>query len=116
MNEKFDLNPFVRPACLHTEKPLAYKNALASGWGKIEFAGDDSVDLLKVKLEIFSVVKCNETYRSNILQPGSVLKDGIIDKYMVCAGSTTEKKDTCQVKYFFVPVSYIYFTNSLNCF
>lgn len=87
----------MRPACLHTEKYLPYAKALASGWGKIDFAGDDSKDLLKVKLEIFPVDKCNATYRRDILQPDSALKDGIVDDLMICAGSSKEHKDTCQV-------------------
>lgn len=97
MERSFELNTWIRPACLHTEKALPYKNALASGWGKIDFAGDDSKDLLKVKLEIFPVGKCNYTYRRDILLPDSPLKDGILDDLMICAGSSTEQKDTCQV-------------------
>lgn len=97
MEEKFDLNTWIRPACLHTEKPLLYENAVASGWGKIAFAGDDSKKLLKVKLEIFPVEKCNQTYRREMNQPNSPLKEGILDDLMICAGSSTEIKDTCQV-------------------
>lgn len=100
LQKKFDLDTWVRPACLHTEKNLPYAKALASGWGKIDFAGDDSKDLLKVKLEIFPVDKCNQTYRRDIIQIDSPLKDGIIDDLMICAGSSTENKDTCQVKLF----------------
>lgn len=101
MEDNWDLNTWVRPACLHTEKKLQYKNALASGWGKIDFAGDDSKDLLKVKLEIFAVEKCNQTYRRDITQPNSALQDGIIDDLMICAGSSTDYKDTCQVSLMF---------------
>lgn len=97
MADKFDLNTWVRPACLHTEKHLPYKNALATGWGKTDFAGDDSNELFKVKLEIYSVEKCNKTYRGDIKHPNSPLKDGILDDLMICAGSSTEYKDTCQV-------------------
>lgn len=97
LQRKFDLDTWVRPACLHTEYQLRYEKALASGWGKIDFAGDDSKDLLKVKLEIFPVDKCNRTYRRDILQVDSPLKYGILDEYMICAGSSKDHKDTCQV-------------------
>lgn len=97
MDGKFNLNTWVRPACLHLERNLPYQNALASGWGKIDFAGDDSKDLLKVKLEIFPIDKCNQTYRRDILKPDSPLRDGIVDEFMICAGSSIDKKDTCQV-------------------
>lgn len=98
LKAKFDLNTWVRPACLHTDKRLPYEKALASGWGKIDFAGDDSKELFKVKLEIFSVEKCNNTYKRDINQPDSPLKNGIIDDLMICAGSSTDYKDTCQVR------------------
>lgn len=98
----FNLDIYARPACLQTEKNIPYKKAIASGWGKVEYSGEGSNDLLKVVLEFFSLDKCNATYRRDIIVPNSNLKDGIVDDLQICAGSSKELKDTCQViKYIF---------------
>nr|XP_023021786.1 serine protease persephone-like [Leptinotarsa decemlineata] len=96
MDRDYEMNPYVRPACIHTQKDIPYNNAIASGWGRIEFSGDDSKDLLKVVLEFFSTSQCNYTYRRDINQPGSSLAKGILEDTMICAGSTKEYRDTCQ--------------------
>lgn len=96
--KKVDLDIYSRPACLQVQREIPYQKAIASGWGKIEYSGEGSNDLLKVVLEFFGLDKCNATYRRDIIAPNSNLKDGIIDDLMICAGSSTELKDTCQVK------------------
>ncbi|KAJ8921896.1 hypothetical protein NQ315_008529 [Exocentrus adspersus] len=96
LSKKIKLDIYSRPACLQSERNIAYKKAIASGWGKIEFSGDGSNDLLKVVLEFFGVDKCNSTYRREILNPNANLAEGIIEDTMICAGSTKDYKDTCQ--------------------
>nr|CAI5841149.1 unnamed protein product [Callosobruchus analis] len=93
----FEMNTFVRPACLHTSKSIPSERAIASGWGNTEFSGSSSTDLQKVVLEFFSNQKCNQTYKREISQPGSSLGEGIKDDVMVCAGSSEFIRDTCQV-------------------
>ncbi|CAH2012797.1 unnamed protein product [Acanthoscelides obtectus] len=92
----FEMNTYVRPACLHTTQSIPSKRAIASGWGNTEFSGSSSDDLQKVVLEFYSVDKCNQTYRREINQPGSSLGEGIRDDIMVCAGSSEYVRDTCQ--------------------
>nr|CAI5846162.1 unnamed protein product [Callosobruchus analis] len=92
----FEMNTFVRPACLHTSKSIPSERAIASGWGNTEFSGSSSTDLQKVVLEFFSNQKCNQTYKREISQPGSSLGEGIKDDVMVCAGSSEFIRDTCQ--------------------
>lgn len=91
----FDVN--TRPACLHTEKTINVDKALATGWGKIEQHGETSDNLLKVTLERFSVQECNNVFRRDISKVGSTIGQGILDDYMICYGSRTDRKDTCQV-------------------
>ncbi|XP_018562087.1 serine protease persephone [Anoplophora glabripennis] len=96
LSKKVNLDIYARPACLQTQKNIPFKKAIASGWGRVEYSGEGSNDLLKVVLEFFSLDKCNATYRRDIIAPNSNLKNGIIDDLMVCAGSSKELKDTCQ--------------------
>ncbi|CAH0559204.1 unnamed protein product [Brassicogethes aeneus] len=88
------INSYARPACLYSYFRINHQNALASGWGRLGYTEDTSKDLLKVKLELFGVTKCNFTYRHDY---GSKrLIRGILDDTQLCAGSTKELKDTCQ--------------------
>ncbi|KAJ8978396.1 hypothetical protein NQ317_006303 [Molorchus minor] len=96
LSKNAQLDPYVRPACLQTQRNIPYKNAIASGWGKIEFSGGTSDDLLKVVLEFFTTEQCNKTYRRDINGPTTDLRQGILDDYMLCAGSSKDFKDTCQ--------------------
>ncbi|KAF7282593.1 venom protease-like [Rhynchophorus ferrugineus] len=94
LNAAVQLNTWVRPACIHNQYSIQYSNSIASGWGRTDFAGQESVYLLKVTLQMFNQQKCNRTYKS---QAGTnKLRDGIKDDIMICAGSSTDLKDTCQ--------------------
>ncbi|KAJ8961845.1 hypothetical protein NQ318_021462 [Aromia moschata] len=97
LSKNVKLNPYVRPACLNTEKDIKYSNAIASGWGNIAFIGSGSNDLLKVILEIFPTAKCNDTYKRDIMKKKSTVKQGILEDLMICAGSSEDIKNTCQV-------------------
>lgn len=94
-----NMNPGIRPACLYTERQLPMANATALGWGVINNNREFSKDLLKVGLEFFDVDECNSTFRGFIKAPGSTLRAGITDDSMVCAGSRTEFRDTCEVRF-----------------
>ncbi|KAJ8965362.1 hypothetical protein NQ314_004202 [Rhamnusium bicolor] len=98
LSKKVNLNTYVRPACLHTQRNISKEKAIAAGWGNIEFISimEGNNDLLKVVLEFFSTEKCNETYTSYITKENSVLENGIVEDLMICAGSTTDIKNTCQ--------------------
>ncbi|KAG5882470.1 hypothetical protein JTB14_014184 [Gonioctena quinquepunctata] len=96
MDRNFDMNSYVRPACVYTQESIPHSESIATGWGKVGFSQDDSKELLKVTLEFFTNEKCNKTYRRDIIQPGSSLSSGIVENLMVCAGSSGDFKDTCQ--------------------
>lgn len=96
VDRNFELNTFLRPACLYTKKDFPVKHAVATGWGLTEFAGEGSEDLQKVILEYFTTSQCNNTYRRVINSVNTELPDGIIEDYMICAGSSEDRKDTCQ--------------------
>ncbi|XP_044756150.1 serine protease snake-like [Coccinella septempunctata] len=88
-NVAFDI--YVRPACLHTSvNPLGQK-AIATGWGRTDFVGYSSDQLLKVTLALSDPVACYDSFtKISKLR----LERGIDDKIMVCAGSVGQ--DTCQ--------------------
>ncbi|KAJ8961846.1 hypothetical protein NQ318_021463, partial [Aromia moschata] len=47
----------VRPACVHLEKDIPQKSAIATGWGSIKFMGPSSNHLLKVDLDFLTTKK-----------------------------------------------------------
>ena len=95
MERKIQFNRFIRPICLHESLDTNTAKAIATGWGRTKSNGPSSDSLLKVSLEIFTQSECNRSYQ--LYTRLSQLKDGIIDTQF-CAGSHTEKKDTCQVR------------------
>lgn len=93
---RITLTPYVRPACLPDRYEYPNIHAVASGWGRTDYRGSTSSVLMKVTLELFSESECNATYADAART--SQLRSGIIPAQQFCAGSHTEKKDTCQVK------------------
>ncbi|XP_059611814.1 uncharacterized protein LOC132258500 [Phlebotomus argentipes] len=87
------LSPYVRPACLYTEYKTNTEKAIATGWGRVEWAGDTSSNLLKVTLELFTHRECNTSFQYDINRK---LSKGIVDESQLCAGSHSEEKDTCE--------------------
>ncbi|CAH1160114.1 unnamed protein product [Phaedon cochleariae] len=96
VNSSFDMNSYVRPACLHTIRNIPFRNGIATGWGNTNFTGELSEDLKKIKLEIFDSAKCNKTYRRAIVGPNARLPNGFVDDLLICAGSSEDKRSTCQ--------------------
>lgn len=90
---------FMRPACLPETYTPVVEHAIACGWGKTDYRGPGSNILMKVVLELFSEDECNVTYHDHVRT--SQLKYGILPAQQFCAGSHTEKKDTCQVSIFY---------------
>lgn len=90
------ISQYVRPACLaETFNDATAGKALASGWGRLQHRGQPSTALMKVVLEVFTADECTATYRNEArLQ---ALNRGIVETEQFCAGSHTERKDTCQV-------------------
>lgn len=93
---RITLSPHIRPACLPEQYEYDNKHAVASGWGRTDFRGQTSQVLMKVVLELFTERECNATYADAART--NQLRFGIIPAQQFCAGSHTEKKDTCQVK------------------
>ncbi|XP_030757929.1 serine protease snake-like isoform X2 [Sitophilus oryzae] len=83
---------FIKPASLHNTSTISRKILTAIGWGRTDFAGPSSNDLLKVNLEVYSKARCNPFYK-NV----NKLSRGIDNKIQICAGGQrNETKDTCQ--------------------
>ncbi|XP_055708950.1 uncharacterized protein LOC129805183 [Phlebotomus papatasi] len=93
LERKVTFNPYVRPACLFTQFNTETDKAIATGWGRVEWAGDTSSNLLKVTLELFTHQECNKSFEFNINRK---LSKGIVDESQLCAGSHSEEKDTCE--------------------
>lgn len=89
------INPLIRPACLPEGYETDTEKAIATGWGRTDFRGPGSDILQKVILELFTDDECNATYLSE--SRTTQLRYGILREQQFCAGSHTEKKDTCQV-------------------
>lgn len=93
------MNLYVRPACLYTKFDLPVQ-AVVTGWGAINYDVERSETLMKATLEISDRDKCANSYRSFESGSQSDLACGIIDRLMVCAGSTIDpERDTCRVSY-----------------
>ncbi|KAL3278018.1 hypothetical protein HHI36_013359 [Cryptolaemus montrouzieri] len=85
-------NEYVRPACLNLQQNITDTRALATGWGRMDFEGDSSENLLKVTLELGDAVICNKSLNREAFR--RKLKEGIVGDTQICAGS--QGKDTCQ--------------------
>ncbi|XP_044258345.1 serine protease snake-like [Tribolium madens] len=86
---KFGL--YSKPACLHTKTRVFSEQLQAIGWGKTDFFGDTSSDLLKVFLKEVKFGKCARIYSPNSSRK---LPRGLVDEIQICAGGIG--KDTCQ--------------------
>lgn len=93
---RITFSPYIRPACLPEQTQYPNEHAVASGWGRTDFRGSTSQVLMKVTLELFTERECNATYADAART--NQLRFGIIPAQQFCAGSHTEKKDTCQVE------------------
>ncbi|XP_049854824.1 serine protease snake-like [Schistocerca gregaria] len=93
LSERVDFNKFIRPACLYTHDKFSVSKTVATGWGKIEYAGKSSDTLRKVVLDIIDNKMCNNLWKS--LGKLTTLPRGIAPS-MMCAGVLTGGKDTCQ--------------------
>lgn len=100
-SSSLQFHPALRPACLYTSQDIQHEKAIATGFGATNKDGDSSSYLLRVVLDFFDVDQCNETYLALIKTPGSTLRMGITGESMVCAGSRTEFRDTCEVWFSF---------------
>ncbi|XP_046488795.1 venom protease-like [Neodiprion pinetum] len=93
LESRVSFNAWIRPACLHTSPTTGTQKAIATGWGRVEWADDEgSSDLLKVTLPLVDQRTCNASY----LAGGSVvqLRDGVVGEWTICAGK--DGSDTCQ--------------------
>lgn len=86
---------FIRPACLPDSYETGTRFAVAAGWGRTEFQGPTSKVLLKVTLELYNERECNASYAD--VARTTQLHNGIIPSQQFCAGSHTQRRDTCQV-------------------
>ncbi|KAK9884532.1 hypothetical protein WA026_007374 [Henosepilachna vigintioctopunctata] len=91
LDKSVNFDRYARPACLYYDSKSLNLKGVASGWGKTDFAGYSSDELLKVTLELVDTKTCNNSYRRVSHQR---LDSGIIETTQLCAGSPG--KDTCQ--------------------
>lgn len=77
----------IRPACLWQSRQIDESGAIASGWGRTEYAGSTSDDLMKVYLDILDNQKCVKSFED---------EDFLINENQICSGNLTGGHDTCQ--------------------
>lgn len=82
-------NEYVIPLCL-PQKEENTKQAMATGWGDVGYAESASTKLLKVTLEMFEERECQAQYSRE-----GMTRNGIDYETKMCAGSYTQRKDTC---------------------
>jgi len=93
LNDNIKFTQYVHPACINTESNTVQKFG-AIGWGRLQFLGSTSNNLMKVDLEKYSNEVCNKKF-SNL--SNRTLAKGIDDQTQICAGGAlNEPKDTCQ--------------------
>lgn len=88
---------YIRPICLPDSSSIAF-NAIATGWGRLDFDLPTSTHLQKVELDLFTHKECDDLYR--ILNSRSIYR-GIVNDTQICAGSHGRSHgDTCQVSFY----------------
>ncbi|XP_046750336.1 serine protease snake-like [Diprion similis] len=93
LESRVPFNAWIRPACLHTSPTTGTEKAIATGWGHVEWFGDEgSSDLLKVTLPFVDQRTCNASWSTG----GSLfqLPNGVVGEWTMCAGQSG--RDTCQ--------------------
>ncbi|KAJ8945606.1 hypothetical protein NQ314_009133 [Rhamnusium bicolor] len=78
--ERIIFTKFIRPACLYTKEEILLSSGVATGWGRTDFAGENSDKLRKVTLNIYERDKCAKTYQQNKDLPLGITSN------MLCAG------------------------------
>ncbi|XP_050574693.1 venom protease-like isoform X3 [Bombus affinis] len=78
---------YIRPICLPIEESLRNNNfvgynAFVAGWGRLEFDGPYSDELMEVQVPVLSTAECQQAYA------------GVSDK-VICAGYAEGGKDAC---------------------
>uniref|UniRef100_A0A1B6KIN2 Peptidase S1 domain-containing protein n=2 Tax=Graphocephala atropunctata TaxID=36148 RepID=A0A1B6KIN2_9HEMI len=89
LEKDVQFNMYVLPACLDVEGAMKESRVLATGWGRTEYLGEASPNLLKVTLNIIARKDCNKVFN----RPS---KYGRLDNSRMCAGDLQGGKDTCQ--------------------
>ncbi|GAB0087376.1 serine protease snake-like [Sergentomyia squamirostris] len=90
LNRTVTFSKFIKPVCLNNKEESDGLGLSAIGWGHTQFGGEPSAILQKVALEIFTNENCAKHFPTTRRIP-----DGL-RKTQICAGSTTQSKDTCQ--------------------
>ncbi|XP_017769954.1 PREDICTED: venom protease-like [Nicrophorus vespilloides] len=90
LDRKVRLSPYVKPACLYTEKESSNKSFIATGWGNLGFNGEPAVHLQKLYIQQKNIDECKKYFEANTRS----LSKGIIEDMHICAGDIN--KDTCQ--------------------
>ncbi|CAO1362258.1 unnamed protein product [Diamesa hyperborea] len=90
LNKPVIFNTYVIPICLPQFNEFYTTKAIATGWGVQGFAKETSDSLQKVVLDYLPTKTCEESYLGDDKLNGANFEN------MICAGSLTEMKDTCE--------------------
>ncbi|XP_049884090.1 uncharacterized protein LOC126379395 [Pectinophora gossypiella] len=80
----------IRPACLGVP-PAVGESIIATGWGRTELGGDQSLELRSVSLPVWDMEKCHD-----VLGTSRKMPQGATSESQLCAGEMKGGKDTCQ--------------------
>lgn len=87
--DEIQFTQFIRPACLNLNSDIQNGQAVATGWGRTDFAADNSDKLMKVTLNVYTNQRCTTTFPTDVSLPRGVAST------MLCAGDLKGGRDTC---------------------
>ncbi|XP_013188960.1 uncharacterized protein LOC106133695 [Amyelois transitella] len=90
MAKSVTFSAVVKPACLGVPPPVG-EMVVATGWGRTEFGGDQSLELRSVSVPIWDMQDCRR-----ILGVTRKMPEGPSPESQLCAGEKKGGKDTCQ--------------------
>ena len=93
LEENVSFNSFVVPICLPYMDEKS-NEAIATGWGSTGYGDGLTEKQMKVQLNIFRERECQDKFPVD----GRVSKP-VDYETKICAGSYTQKKDTCKKKF-----------------
>ncbi|KAI5634315.1 trypsin domain-containing protein [Phthorimaea operculella] len=86
------LSDKVVPACIHFGDQVNDAKAQATGWGAVQYKGDNADTLQKVTLNKFPTSDCSAQFPVGTRH----MARGFDERTQLCYGDKQESKDTCQ--------------------
>lgn len=90
-----EFNEFIRPVCLTDPNMKISEHLVVAGWGRSDFRGTIHTHLQRIQKTFVPNAECQGHYMERITS--RTLKNGIINRTQICAGSKEGEPEDCQV-------------------